>query len=99
MHPAYSGLAGLPFYDDFDLSTVDVLLISQYVDHISLQESPVLSLSFNLSLQHMDTGIAEDIGHHKSPTGPMYTESMQFHTPNRLPPLTLCCDGCPMRSC
>lgn len=29
MHPAYEGLAALPFYDDFDLSTVDVLLISQ----------------------------------------------------------------------
>jgi len=28
-HPAYSGFAALPFYDDFDLSTVDVLLISQ----------------------------------------------------------------------
>lgn len=28
-HPAYYGLAALPFYDDFDLSTVDVLLISQ----------------------------------------------------------------------
>jgi cleavage and polyadenylation specificity factor subunit 3 len=29
MHPAYDGIAALPFYDDFDLSTVDVLLISQ----------------------------------------------------------------------
>lgn len=29
MHPAYDGLAALPFYDEFDLSTVDVLLISQ----------------------------------------------------------------------
>jgi len=29
MHPGYEGLAALPFYDDFDLSTVDVLLISQ----------------------------------------------------------------------
>jgi cleavage and polyadenylation specificity factor subunit 3 len=28
-HPAYDGLAALPFYDDFDLSTIDVLLISQ----------------------------------------------------------------------
>ncbi len=28
-HPAYDGLASLPFFDDFDLSTVDVLLISQ----------------------------------------------------------------------
>ncbi|KAI9734195.1 MAG: endoribonuclease ysh1, partial [Claussenomyces sp. TS43310] len=34
MHPAYDGLAGLPFYDDFDLSTVDVLLISHFhIDH------------------------------------------------------------------
>jgi hypothetical protein len=31
MHPAYEGLSGMPFYDEFDLSTVDVLLISQYV--------------------------------------------------------------------
>lgn len=29
MHPAYDGLSALPYYDDFDLSTVDVLLISQ----------------------------------------------------------------------
>jgi cleavage and polyadenylation specificity factor subunit 3 len=28
-HPAYDGLASLPFYDEFDLSTVDILLITQ----------------------------------------------------------------------
>ncbi|PTB70971.1 hypothetical protein BBK36DRAFT_1176174 [Trichoderma citrinoviride] len=33
-HPAYDGLAALPFYDDFDLSTVDVLLISQALLHL-----------------------------------------------------------------
>lgn len=34
MHPAYDGLAALPFYDDFDLSTVDLLLISHFhLDH------------------------------------------------------------------
>ncbi|RFU27723.1 hypothetical protein B7463_g8623, partial [Scytalidium lignicola] len=34
MHPGYDGLAALPFYDDFDLSTVDVLLISHFhIDH------------------------------------------------------------------
>ncbi|CAG8975209.1 hypothetical protein HYALB_00004270 [Hymenoscyphus albidus] len=34
MHAGYEGLAALPFYDDFDLSTVDVLLISHFhVDH------------------------------------------------------------------
>lgn len=36
MHPAYDGLASLPYYDEFDLSTVDVLLISQYVTTYSL---------------------------------------------------------------
>ncbi|CCH58758.1 hypothetical protein TBLA_0A09750 [Henningerozyma blattae CBS 6284] len=34
IHPAYQGLASLPFYDDFDLSTIDVLLISHFhLDH------------------------------------------------------------------
>ncbi|MCJ1255927.1 endoribonuclease ysh1 [Lignoscripta atroalba] len=34
MHPAYDGLAALPYYDEFDLSTVDVLLISHFhIDH------------------------------------------------------------------
>lgn len=31
MHPAKEGFAALPFFDEFDLSTVDILLISQYV--------------------------------------------------------------------
>jgi hypothetical protein len=31
LHAAHEGLAAMPFYDEFDLSTVDVLLISQYV--------------------------------------------------------------------
>lgn len=29
VHPAMEGLAVLPFYDDFDLSQVDILLITQ----------------------------------------------------------------------
>lgn len=32
MHPAKEGFSALPFFDEFDLSTVDVLLVSQYVD-------------------------------------------------------------------
>ncbi|RPA83081.1 Metallo-hydrolase/oxidoreductase [Ascobolus immersus RN42] len=33
-HPAYDGLQSLPYYDDFDLSTVDILLISHFhMDH------------------------------------------------------------------
>ncbi|CAL9738399.1 endoribonuclease Ysh1p [Monosporozyma servazzii] len=34
VHPAHQGMASLPFYDDFDLETVDVLLISHFhLDH------------------------------------------------------------------
>ncbi|KAF3481061.1 endoribonuclease ysh1 [Arthroderma uncinatum] len=34
MHPAKDGFAALPFFDDFDLSTVDILLISHFhLDH------------------------------------------------------------------
>ncbi|SCW00615.1 LAFE_0C08108g1_1 [Lachancea fermentati] len=34
VHPAHQGLASLPFYDEFDLSTVDILLISHFhLDH------------------------------------------------------------------
>ena len=29
MHPAFKGFAALPYFDEFDLSTVDVLLVSQ----------------------------------------------------------------------
>ncbi|KAJ5226486.1 Endoribonuclease ysh1 [Penicillium chermesinum] len=41
MHPAKEGFSALPFFDEFDLSTVDILLISQdewysfHVDHSS----------------------------------------------------------------
>ncbi|KAK3725515.1 endoribonuclease ysh1 [Vermiconidia calcicola] len=34
VHPALDGLATLPFYDEFDLSTVDILLITHFhMDH------------------------------------------------------------------
>lgn len=34
IHPAYDGFASLPFYDEFDLSTVDILLITHFhMDH------------------------------------------------------------------
>ena len=37
MHPAKDGYAALPFFDEFDLSTVDVLLLSQYVPYPRLR--------------------------------------------------------------
>ncbi|GAQ91429.1 cleavage and polyadenylation specifity factor protein [Klebsormidium nitens] len=34
IHPAYSGLAALPFVDEIDLSTVDILLVTHFhLDH------------------------------------------------------------------
>lgn len=34
VHPAHSGIASLPFYDEYDLSAVDILLISHFhLDH------------------------------------------------------------------
>jgi cleavage and polyadenylation specificity factor subunit 3 len=34
VHPAYNGMASLPFVDELDWSTVDAILITQYA-HIS----------------------------------------------------------------
>jgi hypothetical protein len=49
MHPAKDGFSSLPFFDEFDLSTVDILLISQYVGSISpLQTFPRPQLSLRL---------------------------------------------------
>jgi hypothetical protein len=31
MHTGREGMSAMPYFDDFDLSTVDILLISQYV--------------------------------------------------------------------
>lgn len=39
MHPAKEGFSALPFFDEFDLSTVDILLISQYVNCSSLSDT------------------------------------------------------------
>jgi cleavage and polyadenylation specificity factor subunit 3 len=35
VHPAYSGMASLPFIDDLDWSTVDCILITQCVLRVS----------------------------------------------------------------
>ena len=42
MHPAFEGIGALPYFDEFDLSTVDVLLISQYVIILLLYLPPSL---------------------------------------------------------
>lgn len=49
MHPAKEGFSALPFFDEFDLSTVDILLISQYVGHFP----PLLSLLWSTKRQRL----------------------------------------------
>jgi cleavage and polyadenylation specificity factor subunit 3 len=29
IHPAYDGIAGLPFFDEVDLSSIDICLVTQ----------------------------------------------------------------------
>lgn len=36
IHPAYSGMAALPYFDEIDPSSIDVLLITQYVSFFFL---------------------------------------------------------------
>ncbi len=47
MYSGRDGIAALPYFDEFDLSTIDVLLISQYVPLLSssYQHFEVLPLS------------------------------------------------------
>lgn len=39
VHPAYSGMASLPFVDELDWSTVDAILITQYVVNCRLDRT------------------------------------------------------------
>jgi len=55
MHPAKEGFSSLPFFDEFDLSTVDILLISQYVDLSALE---FLELRRNSSISNPQPTIA-----------------------------------------
>lgn len=51
MHPAKEGFSSLPFFDEFDLSTVDILLISQYVEY---------TLPLPKTLAHNHTGLSRE---------------------------------------
>ncbi|KAG8624743.1 hypothetical protein KVT40_007810 [Elsinoe batatas] len=48
IHPAYEGLAALPFYDEYDLSTVDILLITHFhMDHAASLPYVLAKTNFN----------------------------------------------------
>ena len=38
LHPAHSGLSALPFFDMIDPSSIDLLLITQYVSHCAVSQ-------------------------------------------------------------
>lgn len=70
MHPAKEGFSALPFFDEFDLSTVDILLISQYVGQ-SLFCVPLVTLPTPSPLSKLGLFMAVDsIPHHISPWFP-----------------------------
>ncbi|ONH65485.1 Endoribonuclease YSH1 [Cyberlindnera fabianii] len=48
VHPANTGISALPFYDEFDLSTVDILLISHFhLDHAASLPYVMQHTNFN----------------------------------------------------
>lgn len=75
MHTGREGMSAMPYFDDFDLSTVDILLISQYVIpsrlsalFVWLQKASCQLVSHNASVQ----------GH----CGPVSTQMLlQIHGP------------------
>lgn len=90
-HPAYEGLAALPFYDDFDLSTVDVLLISHFhIDHAASLPYVLAKTNFRgrVFMTHPTKAIYKwliqdsvRVGNTSSnPTQPLYTEQDHLNT-------------------
>lgn len=61
VHPAYSGIASLPFIDELDWSTVDVLLITQYVFPVFLPLLVLTVTSFHLDHAAALTYIMEKV--------------------------------------
>jgi Cft2 family RNA processing exonuclease len=48
VHPAHSGMASLPFVDELDWSTVDAILITQYVSIKCGQKNSDLTVFFEV---------------------------------------------------
>ena len=52
VHPAYNGIASLPFIDELDWSTVDAILITQCVWLASCSASSCVNVDFSFHLDH-----------------------------------------------
>lgn len=48
VHPAYSGENSLPLYQNIDVKSVDLLLVTQYVRELLLRSSPSFAIHFPL---------------------------------------------------
>ncbi|CAD6506023.1 BgTH12-06955 [Blumeria graminis f. sp. triticale] len=89
-HAGYEGLASLPFYDDFDLSTVDVLLISHFhVDHAASLPYVLSKTNFKgrVFMTHPTKAIYKwliqdsvRVGGASSTSQPVYTEADHLST-------------------
>ena len=67
VHPAYNGMASLPFVDELDWSTVDALLITQYAPLLQLPyfHAELTSESFHLDHAASVTYITEKVHAHE----------------------------------
>jgi hypothetical protein len=74
MHPAKDGFAALPFFDEFDLSTVDILLLSQYVIPASFRRLISVKNNFllfyeklvickNIAVKRLETSLCTRMSH------------------------------------
>ena len=52
VHPAYNGIASLPFIDELDWSTVDAILITQCVLLALYRASSCVNVDFSFHLDH-----------------------------------------------
>ena len=63
MYSGRDGIAALPYFDEFDLSTIDVLLISQYVPFLfpstGIPKSIVPTMEF-IALRYLGKNIANE---------------------------------------
>ncbi|TGZ85643.1 Metallo-hydrolase/oxidoreductase [Ascodesmis nigricans] len=94
-HPAYDGLAALPFFDEFDLSKVDVLLISHFhIDHAASLPYVMSKTNFKgrVFMTHPTKAIYKwliqdsvRVGNvHNENTEPLYTEADHLSSYGRI---------------
>lgn len=64
MHTGREGMSAMPYFDDFDLSTVDILLISQYVSRSLVSVIGVSGIEKKSCCHHIASSFMRDTTWH-----------------------------------